>query len=1038
MIGLALCVATVLGADDVDFRREILPILSDQCFQCHGPDAKQRQAGLRLDSRDAALAPAESGRAAIVAGKPDESALVARILSPDPSERMPPADSNKTLTDAQKVLLRKWIAAGAKYEQHWAFVAPVAAAEPTVRNEAWSRHAIDRFILAQLEREGLAPRDEASRDTLIRRVAFVLTGLPPTPAEAARFASDASPHAYEAMVQRYLDSPRYGEEMARHWLDVARYADTHGMHLDNEREMWAYRDWVVRSLNENQPFDRFTVDQLAGDLLPDPTLDQRIATGFNRCNVTTGEGGSIEAEFLYRYAVERTSTVIQAWMGLTGGCAVCHDHKYDPLSTREFYSLYAFFYNAADPGLDRNIRNTEPFLSLAAADQRAELTRLKQAESAALAALEQIAATAASDDPATVVTLPPRPIHDILLDDLFPLGARVTSSSRNPSTWIDNRQIGGTLGRRALRQAGAVLYQDKVENFAESWAVPPKGTISVAVHLDPFEPPLAIMVELATSQGVRRAIWGDAERLGTGTVGTSERKRIGDLPAAGQWARLEIPAEAIELANGETIRSFTLAQYGGIVCWDGLTLRGELAPSQDPRVSFIAWWKDRTGVEVSGVPDELKATLRSGPDNNPTDEQRRKLEAFHRAFVQREGPPELREARAAWQAATAARATMEESIPGTFMFRDLDKPRESFVMLRGQYDRPGEKVQPDVPAVFPRLNVAAGSEASARGSAAPAGTPTRLDLARWLVAPEHPLTARVAVNRLWQQVFGTGLVKTSDDFGTRGEPPSHAELLDWLAVRYRESGWDTKEMMRLLLTSATFRQEATVVPEILKRDPHNRLLARGPRLRLDAEQVRDNALFVSGLLNLQMGGRGVRPYQPPNIWEPVGYSDSNTRHYLQDHGDLLYRRSIYCFLKRTAPPPFMSNFDGPNREQFCSRRERTNTPLQALQLLNDIQHFEAARALGERMIAEGGNVTDDRIRYGFRAVLTRDATEDELEVLRSTLDKYVGRYRRDEAAAARVIGFGESRPKTQSPPAELAAYTLLANLILNLDEAVTR
>jgi hypothetical protein len=569
------------------------------------------------------------------------------------------------------------------------------------------------------------------------------------------------------------------------------------------------------------------------------------------------------------------------------------------------------------------------------------------------------------------------------------------------------------------------MFQDKFENAVEPLVIPQAAQLAVWVRLDGFEPPDAIMLELTTSRGARRALWGAVERLGSGEVNTPERLRVGDLPAPGRWARLEVTGEQLNLQGGESVRSVVLAQYGGIVHWDGLTVRGEINPAEDPRASLRAWWKSRAGQDSSAVPDELRKVLRGGPDQDVSPEMRQRLTAFFLAFIARPATPEWSEARIAYAAAQSARAALEDSIPGTFIFRDLPQPRQAHVMLRGQYDKPGEPVEPGVPAVFPPLRTAEGRA-------------TRLDLARWLISPEHPLTARVAVNRLWQQFFGAGLVRTSYDFGAQGEPPSHPELLDWLAIQFRETGWNTKELVRLLVTSAAFRQDARILPEVLRKDPENRWLAHGPRFRLDAEQIRDNALFVGGLLNLEMGGRGVKPYQPRNIWEPVGYADSNTRFYLPDHGPALYRRSIYCFLKRTAPPPFMSNFDGPNREQLCARRERSNTPLQALQLMNDVQHFEAARSFAARVLREAGPSADERIAYAWRLALARTPADDERVLLRDTLAQYLQRYQADETAARSAVNVGDSRIGDSMAVPELAAYTMLANLILNLDETITR
>jgi len=1022
------------------FNRDIRPILSANCFACHGFDAKQRKADLRLDTAEGAFT-VHDGHAAIKPGDLAGSELWQRLISDDPDVVMPPPSTKRTLTPDQKQAIRRWIEQGAVYQKHWAFEAPVSPAVPAKADAGWARNDIDRFVDAQLKQSGLAPQAEASRSTLIRRVAFAVTGLPPTIAEVEAFEADMTADAYEKMVDRYLQSNRYGEEMARHWLDVARYADTHGLHLDNERSMWAYRDWVIRSFNRNQPFDEFTRDQLAGDLRPNPSSEQLIATGFNRCNVTTSEGGAIEPEWIYRYAVDRTSTTIQTWMGLTGGCAVCHDHKYDPISAREFYSLYAFFYSAADPGMDRNANNTDPFFKLTSAEQKQLLEQLKGQERQARQQLEARAARTRYLDPAQMPSAPDRKaVEEVWLDDVFPAGSRPTCSSRNPSVWSTAAEIAPRFGRRSLKQFSASNYQDKFENPTQPLTIPENAVVSVWVQVDSAEPSSALMLEFFTGRGNRRVHWGRAEQYGKSR---DDKNWLGEIPVTGQWVRLEIPAEKLGLKAGDTVRGVALAQYGGIAWWDGLSVSGELQPATDIRSSFLTWWKDRAGKDTPGVPTDLTALLKAGPPSIAgdapvsADEEvraaplRTKLLSYYLTHIARSDDAELRQAQDSWLSAQAALATVEESIPGTFIFKDLEKPRDAFVMLRGQYDQPGEKVEPNVPAVFPPLKRRLASDGSSI-------RPNRLDLAEWLLAPENPLTARVTVNRFWQQFFGNGLVKTSYDFGSQGDSPSHPELLDWLALWYRDHNWDTKGLVRLILTSATFRQEARATPELLRQDPHNRLYARGPRFRLDAEQIRDNALFVGGLINLDMGGRGVNSYQPPNIWEPVGYSDSNTRFYLQDHGKALYRRSIYAFLKRTAPPPFMSNFDGPNREQFCTVRERSNTPLQALQLLNDTQHFEAARAFAERILSEGGSAPVDRIKFAYRTALSRVPDTDELNIVRGTLMQCLARYQSDPDAARQAIAVGETKPSSKYEATELAAYTLIANLILNLDETVTR
>jgi len=894
---------------------------------------------------------------------------------------MPPPETNKKLTDEQKEILRRWIAEGAVYQKHWSFESitqpPLPAGSPS------ALQPIDAFLHQRIAAAGLEAQPEADRATQIRRVAFTLTGLPPSLEEVEAFLSDTSDRAYESMVDRYLASPRYGEEMARHWLDVARYADTHGLHLDNERQMWLYRDWVVSAFNRNQPFDQFTVWQVAGDQLPNPTPEQLVATGFNRCNVTTSEGGALDAEFAYRYAVERTTAVAQAWLGLTAGCAVCHDHKYDPISAKEFYSMYAFFNSAADPAMDGNINTTPPFIKVPTAAEQAIIDAAGKVE----------------------------------------LGGSGRSSSRNAVEWTLDPPYGAPSGRRVLRQAQAAHYDDSIQLGLVPVVAPQQAVLEVWVRVDRLETPQKIGLSL---HGAGSLEWTRVEGGMARSGATSPDTTAGPEIKAGEWTLLKIPAADLNLQPGTRIGGLSLSQHGGIACWDGIAITGQADPATDPRASFQAWRKLQGKNVAPETPQELHGLFRDDTGPALTDEEQQRLRTFYLALVARVHDPALQAARSAWETARTARVVAEDSAAGTFIFKDSDTPRDSFVMLRGAYDKPGEKVEPDVPAILPPIH-----------RAEPGQRLKRADLAQWLVAPENPLTARVTVNRFWQQVFGTGLVKTSFDFGSQGTPPSHPELLDWLAWQFRESGWDVKGLMKQMLMSDAFRRSSRNTPAIQAADPANRLYARGPRVRLDAEQLRDNVLYVSGLMQTRIGGRGVNPYQPPNIWEPVGYQDSNTRFYLQDHGEDLYRRSLYVFLKRTAPPPFMSNFDAPNREQVCTARERSNTPLQALQLMNDVQHFEAARALAERVLTDGGS-TDERLRRLVRIVLSRDPQADELSQLRQALETQISLYQADPSQATEAVRVGESSPRQVADDVTTAAWTLVANLILNLDETVNR
>jgi hypothetical protein len=1023
------CRAAASAAEPaIRFDRDIRPLLSENCYACHGPGTQE--AGLRLDSHEAATAELDSGSRAIVAGDVEASEMLARIVATDPDVVMPPPHTNKTISPEQRDLLAKWIAAGAPYEQHWSFRPVVrpevpAAADPAVTNP------IDRFLEARLAEAKLPVNPEADRPTLLRRLSFALTGLPPTPAEVEAFMADALPDAYEKQVERLFESPHHGEEMARHWLDAARYADTHGLHLDNERQMWAYRDWVVKAFNDNLPFDQFTIWQLAGDLLPDATLEQKVATGFSRCNVTTSEGGSINDELLFRYAIDRTATMTNAFMGLTGQCAVCHSHKFDPISHQEFYSLYAFFNSAADPGFDGNKIDTPPVIKVPSPAQQEQLAAVDAARPGLEKALADALAAVDYVDPATLEPRPePERLETVWLDDEFPPGAAVKSSGQGAeaTAWLTGDAAAGVLaGQRSLERTASGMGQDYYDSGAAEIVVRPDEEIFAHVWLDPANPPKSVMIQCNSGEWKHRAVWGDAGAIPWGELGKPSRHHAGPLPEPGRWVRLAVPAEAMGLEPGMKIRGFAVTQFDGHVRWDLVGGVSVNDPAADPARSLAAWWQARTGQDkLDDVPQDLRELVKAGPEKTSKPEDVERIRRHWLTNLWAAKPEPLAAALAAVAANGQAKADLEKQIPLTFVFADQPKMRDSFVMQRGAYDSPGEKVERGTPAFLPPLAVAEGK------------SPDRLDLAKWLVSAAHPLTPRVAANRLWQQLFGVGLVKTSEDFGLQGEPPAHPELLDWLAAEYREGGWNTRQMVKLLVTSRAFRRASDVSPEQLAADPENRLLARGPRFRLDAEQIRDNALAVSGLLVRTLGGKGVKPYQPPNIWEPVGFGNSNTRYYKQDSGEALYRRTLYLFVKRTAPHPALVNFDAPNREQFCGRRERSNTPLQALQLMNDIQHIEAARALAARALAEAPADDAARIEWLYKTVLARSPSAEEGRVVADAIAGNRARYEADIEAAKRAIAHGESKPPAGLPPAELAAWTLLANLILNLDETLSR
>lgn len=1034
----------------ISYNRDVRPILSDKCFPCHGADPGTREADLRLDTLESLL-PRDSEIAAIVAGNSRDSLAIQRILTDDQDLKMPPVHLNRALTPEEIEILKAWIDAGANYENHWAFE-PIKRPEvPTATSPGIANNPIDHFIQAKMNERGLAPSPVADKETLIRRVAIALTGLPPSIEEQDAYFSDESETAYQALLDRYMESDRFGEEMARHWLDVARYADTHGMHLDNERQMWAYRDWVIQAFNRNMPFDQFTIEQLAGDLLPDPSIDQLTATGFNRCNVTSGEGGSINEELLYRYAVDRTSTTMQVWMGLTGGCAVCHDHKFDPISQKEFYSMYAFFNSAADPAMDGNSLLTAPIAKLDRDEDRIRLAEIAQNLLDIRQRIQTEAEQVTYTDPALEDPKPePELTFTMWMDDEFPSGGTLVVAGA-PTEFVEGSEPAPISGTKVLKRTDGGLAQDVWESKSNPVIVPDNGVLEASVWIDPNNAPRSIMVQFHREGWNHRAVWGDYEAINWGKVDSFERVHMGELPETGAWVQLQVPFDKLGLNAGDKLVGFALTQFGGTVYWDRVGASGSIAKATDLRYSFEVW-KER---QLNSPPDQIAAEIRDSlqrykasrdadaSEATAEEPSEKELRRYFLTQICEITKPQFQKLNDEIASLNSERKRIEESIPGTFIYRDLPTPRESFVMLRGAYNKPGDPVQPGVLEILPPLKLAPLKLDGEQHRA------TRLDLARWLVSGDHPLTARVTVNRLWQQFFGIGLVKSSDDFGTQGELPSHPELLDWLAMEFQESGWDVKHLVRLMLSSHTFQQSSRLEPQHLESDPSNRLLARGPRFRLDAEQIRDNALFVAGILDLKMGGKGVKPYQPPNIWEPVGFAGSNTRFYSQDSGSSLVRRSIYTFYKRTAPPPFMSNFDAPNREQSCSVRERSNTPLQALQLMNDVQYVEAARRFAERLMQNSDEIDgrvdsgldgrlDGWLERGVRMVLCRMPTDNELVVLRTLYQEQLERFQANPESANSLLAFGEISSNKKWDTNELAALTLVCNLLLNLDETTNR
>lgn len=1013
------------AAPPVDFEREIRPLLSNRCFQCHGPDANSREGELRLDSREDVFGESERD-AVVVAGSAAESELFRRVSSTDPDERMPPADSQyEALSEQEIALVRRWIETGAEWKQHWAFVTPTRPDLPKADGSDWPINAIDAFTLSAMRAQGLEPTHEATRETLIRRVTLDLTGLPPTVAEVDAFLADSSPNSYERVVDRLLNSTQYGEQMTRYWLDSARYGDTHGLHLDNVRSIWPYRDWLIEAFNQNRPFDQMVIEQIAGDLLPDATIAQKVATGFNRCNVTTSEGGSIAEEYYVRYAVDRVETMGTVFMGLTVGCAVCHDHKFDPISMTDFYGLFAFYNSFNEKPMDGNALLHPPFIEIPTEEQRqqrdalnAKLAEVKRQIDESLAAVEYTDPHAGAEADSI-----PRKEY-VWFDDAVPAGAKQESSGHDWEFVSVPAPV--FSGATATKRSGTELTQHFFTGASAPLNVGEGDKLFAYVRLDPADPPRQIMLQWNDGAWEHRAFWGE-DLIAWGTTGSASRLRVGDLPAAGEWVRLEVDAAAVGLAAGAKVNGLAFTQYGGTACWD---YAGMLTRTPQVGQSFVSQrvWELAAG-EDKKLPGPVKAALKVAPaerDEEQTSALRNHfLENVHEST--RESLAGLHEQRDEFSSKLKA---VNDAIPKTLVSEELPEPKPAYLLTRGDYDKKGEEVGRQVPAALPPL---------------PTGAPlNRLGLAQWLVNPAHPLTARVTMNRWWQRYFGVGLVKTAEDFGIQGETPSHPELLDWLAVEFRESGWDVKQMQKLIVMSATYRQSSVVTPDRLARDPYNRYLSHGPRFRMDAEMIRDTALFVSGLLNPEIGGPSVKPYQPSGLWEAVGYTSSNTAKFQQDTGDKLYRRSMYTFWKRTSHPPSMAVLDAPSREACTVRRPRTNTPLQALTLMNDKQFVEAARHFAERILENGGDTDASRLTHGFRAVTSREPTEHELQVLMAALVQQRTEFGAEPDSATALIDSATTQPapphldrdRTHDP--ELAAWTMITNLLLNLDETVTK
>jgi len=1026
LVAFSLPANHVCSEEKPNFNRDILPLLSENCFACHGPDENVREAGLRLDKEQSAFAELDSGVKAIVHGKSGESALIARITSSDADLRMPPPDSGKSLTRKQIELIKKWIDSGAEWSKHWAFVPPMKPAAPKKVGNWKVVNPIDLFIQGKLKEANLAPEDTANKETLIRRVTLDLIGLPPTIKEIDDFLADEKPGAYERVVDRLLKSKKYGEHMGRIWLDAARYADTHGLHLDNERQIWPYRNWVIDAFNRNIPFDEFTIEQLAGDLMPEPTLDQRVATGFNRCNVTTSEGGSIDDEYYVRYAVDRVETTSTVWLGLTSGCAACHDHKFDPLTQKEFYQLFSYFFSLTEKAMDGNAILPPPVIKVASPEQMAELEGFNKELAAVRASIEKMLVDneAKYKDPTPNAELGELEQEEyVWFDDALPEGAP-SEGNDGGNSWrfVSAPDHPVYSGQKSSVRTGTGLTQHFFSKVKTKFKLGDNDRLFAYVYLDPKNPPETVQLQFNNGTWEHRAFWGADKAHGAGRNNASNL-RLGDLPATGKWTRLEVAASQVGLPAGTELNGWAFTQFGGTVYWDkpGRISTARLQPKQAESIAL--WEQYRTKVKQPALPAPIQTIL----DVEKAKRSPEQVKQLRRHYLRHVNPtsatafdtPVKKEAEL-----NRKIANLNKAIPSTLVMEDRKDKRQAHILERGQYTKKLDPVSSRIPEwISPPIE----------------NMPeNRLGLASWLVKEDNPLTARVTINRYWQHFFGTGLVKTSEDFGIQGERPSHPKLLDWLAVDFIESDWNIKRMHKQLVMSATYMQSSRVTPEKIAIDPTNRLLARGPRFRLDAEVIRDQALSVSGLLVEEIGGPSVKPYQPAGLWKPVGFGGSNTSVFKQDTGSKLYRRSMYTFWKRTSPPPSMSTFDAPDRETCQVRRARTNTPLQALVLMNDVQFVEAARRFAERIMLEGGPDEKAKVTFAFRSIVTRFPNETELRSLQNLFAEYLAEFKNEADSAEKFLRIGESPRNEELNANELAAWTMVAHLIFNLSEVVTK
>ncbi len=992
----------VTAAERLHFDRDIRPILSDKCYACHGPDPAQRQAELRLDTKEGAFS-APSGYPIIVPGEPENSELVARITHADVEQRMPPQASNRQPTQKQIDTLIRWIAEGAEWEEHWVYNLSERVEPPTVQNSDRGRNPIDRFILGRLDAEGLKPADAADKRTLIRRLNFDLTGLLPKPAEVEQFLRDERPSAYEELVNRLLSKPQYGERMAIYWLDLVRYADTSGYHSDESVSVWPYRDYVIRAFNDNMPFDQFTLENLAGDLLPNATREQKVASGYNRLNQTTAEGGAQAKEYLAIYAADRVRTTASVWLGATLGCAQCHDHKFDPYTAKDFYSFAAFFADIEGPGVYGGGSKWAPVVMLPTAEQQTalqeiddELTKLREVFNASSPALEAEQARWEAE----ILSLLPstEPADFAWVDDAQHNGGRTDG------VWefVGKNEAPVFSKLRSRRQTAKPeqTIQHSFRGANRKFTLDEEDRLFAYVWLDPGAPPETLMLQWNDGNWEHRAFWGE-DKIKFGGLGkdTPAHKPMGPLPETGEWVRLEVTPADVGLEPGSVLNGMAFVQHGGTAYWD-------VAGIATTRGSEVKHTHTEPVIKAIQVDTFVRTTS-----------QKKQIAAEYRRIA-----PALDGIRNQIAALAQQKTDIEAEMPYSLTTAS-GQPRTTRVLPRGNWmDDSGAIVEPAIPEFLGDLGI------KNRRS-------TRLELAQWVVSKDNPLTARAFVNRLWALFFGTGLSRVLDDLGAQGEPPVHPELLDWLALEFMDSGWNVKHIVKLIVTSNTYRQSSKPTEVLRERDAYNRLLARQSRWRLDAEVVRDTALQLSGLLIPDIGGPSVRPYQPKGYYANLNFPK---RTYVHDTGERQYRRGLYTHWQRTFLHPSLMAFDAPSRQECTAERATSNTPMQALTLLNDPTYVEAARVFASRILNEGGETPTERINWAYQWALSRPPQPKELEIMTAVYEKHRGEFTADSDAAEALVATGDAPAIDGVEINELAAWTSVARVILNLHETITR